>query len=735
MQREWREVETLKRYLKFSSLRVRLGLLVILAILPMFGLALYTYLQERNFAISNVEGDVQQYAGFASAFQEQFIEGARQLLVALAKHPGVQDQDPMVCSRHFSEMSQEYSRYANLGVIRLDGEPICLASPIPDSVSFNAQPWFQQTIASQDLVIAAGHGEYSSGRGALNLSYPVMGPSGTITAIVFAALDLEQLNQITGEVQMPDETEFIMIDGKGNVLAYLPDPEKWVGKTLRDPPLISAILSKGQDIMELPGLDGLERLYAFTPLRSTVETGLYVGIGIPTAIAYSEANQTLARHLTGLGLITVLALLGVYFGSDVLILRRVRALVGAAKRLSSGDMKARTGLTTGAGELDQLARTFDEMAQALEQQALQLSQAEAKYRTLVEQLPVITYIARPDELRSTLYISPQVRTILGFSPEAWIADPQLWLRQIHPEDRQQVLQRLSQGDPDQEARGFTAEYRIWSEDGRMLHIYDEAMMVREGEGATPFLHGVMRDITEQKQAQAQLLGYQEQLRSLASELSLAEERERRRIATDLHDRVGQTLAVSKMRLGVLKEAASAADQGEWIDDIRSLIEQAIQETRSLIFEISSPILYELGLEAAFEWLAEKMEKQHSVAARYRDDGQPKPLDDDIRVLLFQATSELLVNVAKHARARHVEISSKRDGSEIRVVVEDDGIGFDSAQISSWWGKNQGFGLFSIRERLRYVGGVLCVESQSGAGTRITLTAPLKESSLQALARA
>ena len=126
MQREWREVETLKRYLKFSSLRVRLGLLVILAILPMFGLALYTYLQERNFAISNVEGDVQQYAGFASAFQEQFIEGARQLLVALAKHPGVQDQDPMVCSRHFSEMSQEYSRYANLGVIRLDGEPLSL---------------------------------------------------------------------------------------------------------------------------------------------------------------------------------------------------------------------------------------------------------------------------------------------------------------------------------------------------------------------------------------------------------------------------------------------------------------------------------------------------------------------------------------------------------------------------------------------------------------------------------
>jgi PAS domain S-box-containing protein len=484
--------------------------------------------------------------------------------------------------------------------------------------------------------------------------------------------------------------------------------------------------------MDLRGLDGLERLYAFAPLRSTVETGIYVGIGIPTAIAYREANQSLARHLTGLGLIAVVALLAVWFGSDVLILRQVKALVSAAKRLSSGDMKARSGLVGGTGELDQLARTFDEMAGALEQKAKQLSQAETKYRTLVEQLPVITYIARPDEMRSTLYISPQVQSLLGFSPEAWIADPLLWLRQIHPEDRQQVLTRLSPSPLDQKTGGFQCEYRIFSRDGRMLHVFDEAMVVQEGASTMLFLHGVMRDITGQKEAQVQLLDYQEQLRSLASELSLAEERERRRIATDLHDRVGQTLAVSKMKLGVLKESASAVGQAEWIDDIRSLIEQAIQETRSLIFEISSPILYELGLEAAFEWLAEKVEKQYALPCRYRDDGQLKVLDEDIRVLLFQATSELLTNAAKHARANLVEMSTKRDGSRIEVVVEDDGIGFESSKISAWWGKNQGFGLFSIRERLRCVGGFLNVESQSGGGTRITLSAPLKDPGLQAV---
>ena len=225
-----------ERYLEFSSLRVRLGLLILMAILPMSGLLLYSYLEERSVAISNVEGDVQQFAGSASAFQEQLIEGTRQLLVALAKQPGVQEQDALLCSRHLSEMSKDYSRYANLGVLSLEGEPFCLASPMPQQESFKSQPWFQQTIENRDFVIADGRGGYTSGRVVLNLSYPVIDQSGQVSGVVFAALDLDQLNQITGEVQMPDETEFFMINRKGTVLAYLPDPEKWVGKTPSGPP-------------------------------------------------------------------------------------------------------------------------------------------------------------------------------------------------------------------------------------------------------------------------------------------------------------------------------------------------------------------------------------------------------------------------------------------------------------------------------------------------------------------
>ena len=224
-----------------------------------------------------------------------------------------------------------------------------------------------------------------------------------------------------------------------------------------------------------------------------------------------------------------------------------------------------------------------------------------------------------------------------------------------------------------------------------------------------------REISERKRMEAQL-------RSLASELSLAEERERRRLAIDLHDRIGQALAICKIKLGSLRETVSSTDVAVSIDEIRELLDQIIQDTRSLTFELSSPILYELGLEAAVESLAEQVQKQHGILSTFEDDGQHKPLDDDVRVVLFQAVRELLVNVAKHAQANSVKVSIQRYDSDIRIGVEDDGVGFDTSEIGY---STNGFGLFSIRERLDYLGGHLEVRSEPGRGTLVTLVAPLK----------
>ena len=255
---------------------------------------------------------------------------------------------------------------------------------------------------------------------------------------------------------------------------------------------------------------------------------------------------------------------------------------------------------------------------------------------------------------------------------------------------------------------------------------DEGPFLREERGLLNALAERSGHIAERRQAEKKLLDYQAQLKSLASQLSLTEEYERRRIATELHDRISQFLVISKVKLEALRESAPSANLARALDEVRDMLDHVIQDTRSLTFDLSSPILYELGLEAAVaEWLVEQIQKKHGIASEFEDDQQTKPLDEDIRVLLFRTIRELLVNVVKHAQARKVKVSIRKIGSEINIDVEDDGVGFDLTEVASIATKTGGFGLFSIRERLERLGGHLEIESGPGRGCKVTVRAPLK----------
>jgi len=211
---------------------------------------------------------------------------------------------------------------------------------------------------------------------------------------------------------------------------------------------------------------------------------------------------------------------------------------------------------------------------------------------------------------------------------------------------------------------------------------------------------------------------------VASELSLTEERERRRLATEMHDHVGQILALAQIKLGALKESASSTNLAGAMDEVRRLIEQTIRYTRALTFEMSPPILYDLGLEAAIDWLAELMQEQHGIRIEVQTDRSPKPMDDELRILLFQGVRELLVSVVKQAKASRVGVFIKREGTAMRVRVEGDGVGLGLSSDTPLGSRN-GLGLFSIRERLRCLGGDLEEDAEPGPGSGVTLVVPLK----------
>ena len=200
-----------------------------------------------------------------------------------------------------------------------------------------------------------------------------------------------------------------------------------------------------------------------------------------------------------------------------------------------------------------------------------------------------------------------------------------------------------------------------------------------------------------------------------------EERERYLIATDLHDFVGQNLVASQYQLGALRKLISSPDAAARLDEVRELIGQTIQYTRSLTIELRSPVLEELGLQAAIESLAESYESTHGVPVRVEDDGLLKEIGDETGYLLFRSVRELLMNIVKHAKATEAKISVTRTGNNVHIAVRDNGIGFIATAAPV---PGHSFGLFTIRERLRGLGGRCDVESAPGAGTTVVLTAPL-----------
>jgi len=259
--------------------------------------------------------------------------------------------------------------------------------------------------------------------------------------------------------------------------------------------------------------------------------------------------------------------------------------------------------------------------------------------------------------------------------------------------------------------------------GKEVFVHTVKTPVRDGAGNAIGILGIFRDITTERQAQKRLLDYQKRLRDLTSEMSLTEERERRRIATELHDQITQQLILFKINLGSLPKEQLPSELTKSLDEIYQNLDRIIGDTRTLTFDLSSPTLYELGLEAAIrEWLYEEVQEKHKIHTEFEDDEQSKPLDDDVRALLYRAVRELLVNIVKHAQAKNVKVSISRDNDKVRIVVADDGVGFiPSPQLN----KTGGFGLFSIRERLSYLGGSIDIESKPGQGTLVRLTAPIK----------
>lgn len=235
------------------------------------------------------------------------------------------------------------------------------------------------------------------------------------------------------------------------------------------------------------------------------------------------------------------------------------------------------------------------------------------------------------------------------------------------------------------------------------------------------------DISERKESERKLKVSQKKLKDMLIQLTVAEERERRAIAEDLHDHVGQSLALTRLQLETARKSLPKGDRLDaQLDDISQSLLKAIQDTRHLIFELSSPSLNELGLYAAISELAEDLlENKNGIRVKINDHAKGALLDADTRAILFRSVRELLTNIVKHAGAKSVSIWLESKKNNFTLTIQDDGIGFDPVVTLKNVSVKSGFGLFSIQERTTDLGGSMKISSHPGMGCEITLGIPLE----------
>ncbi len=227
---------------------------------------------------------------------------------------------------------------------------------------------------------------------------------------------------------------------------------------------------------------------------------------------------------------------------------------------------------------------------------------------------------------------------------------------------------------------------------------------------------------------------EDQLRMLAYEVTVAEARERERIALGLHDDIGQVLAIVALKLDALRHAGDASDaqeRGVQLLQMRELVGQALQATRSATFDLSSPVLQQLGLQAAIESLVPRTERLAGIKVTLHGELPALPLPQQVQAVVFRVLRELLANMSKHARAREARITLDADAERLLIVLADDGVGFDADRPRVGFGPHGGYGLFSAEAQIQAVGGRLEIASAPGRGTRATIVLPLQPAATEA----
>jgi len=347
--------------------------------------------------------------------------------------------------------------------------------------------------------------------------------------------------------------------------------------------------------------------------------------------------------------------------------------------------------------------------------------AKSRLEFILKSCRAAIYSAKPYGTYQSTYKSESIKDITGFEPSEFLGDPYLWLNRIHPDDVDYAYSEVENVF----AKGkHEYEYRFLHKDGSYIWIRDEMRLVRDEVGNPKEIIGSMSDVTELRNAREQIERSREQLRSLAAQVELLREGERRAIAREIHDELGQALTGLKLDLKWLEKKPLSIEDDEIRERVNSMVEVVdsnIEIVRKISSRLRPHVLDDLGLAAAVDWQISEFMKKTKIDCSFRSEIYENKYDDHLITALFRILQEALTNVARHAGASRVEVDLYELDDHLVLEVRDNGRGIKVSELKD----TSSLGILSMKERAFLQGGEVLIKSNNGKGTVVNAKVPIE----------
>ena len=582
------------------SLKTRLYLLVLAAFIPVAVLIFYIAEEQKAIETKAILHRTMMLARATADEEDQQLKSARNLLATVADAWRLVPDRTDRLTVLLSDLVKRSGAYVDMGILDLEGRLMAAGGASEKERGYGDKYWFQACLQGKEPAIGPYHGEHIGNRPVLYVAYPGQDDRGRVAAVVFVALDLDQLNRNLFKTlaELPDGSRLTLLDENRGVLRFDAASGRWSTPDAFNPTLRQWMTNGRTGTLSAMDEEKVLRIYAFAPLASFLRDRQFsVVLEVPQLSALAGLNRIFHRNVILLAVSALLAVLSIWWAGDVFIIRRVRAMVAASRRLASGDLGARIGRIGVRDELSHLAGVFDEMAASLQ--------------------------ARIDH-------------------------------------EEQVMVSLQQS--------------------------------------------------------------REQLRRLAAYQQEVREKERIRIAREIHDQFGQSLTILKMDLAWLKKHWE--DERHQVEEkmatMADIIDDALKTLHAVMSELRPVILDDFGLAAAIEWQIEEFGNRTGIACSMEKSGFEPDLPKDQATALFRIFQEILTNIMRHARADRVEARLEERDGKLVLEVRDNGRGITESEIND----SKSFGLLGMRERLYPWNGQVDFEGRSGLGTVVSVHLPL-----------